>query len=59
MKYLEALQVCLVMVLIRPDLFIQNIIKVLSHMLGVVNDFVARCHMRSSSDMVKIPVPRA
>lgn len=48
---------CLLMVLIRPDLFIQNIIKVLSHMLGVVNDFVARCHVRSSSDMVRIPVP--
>lgn len=48
---------CLLIVLIRPDLFIQNIIKVLSHMLGVVNDFVARCHVRSSSDMVRIPVP--
>lgn len=46
------------MVTIRPDLAIQNVIKLFSYMLGLVNDFVACCHVRNRTDAVKIPVPR-
>lgn len=46
------------MVIIRPDLLIQNVIKLLSYMLGLVNDFVAWYHVKNRSDVVRIPVPR-